>query len=58
LDETIFDESLIGSSKEIKEKIEFFKNLGIEEIILRPISEQINLKDIKATIEIKKEEIL
>lgn len=58
LDETIFDESLIGSPKEIKEKIEFFKNLGIEEIILRPISEQINLKDIKATIEIKKEEIL
>lgn len=58
LDETIFDESLIGTNKEIKEKIEFFKSLGVVEIILRPTSNQIDLTNIKTTLKIKKEKIL
>lgn len=50
LDETIFEESLIGSIDEIKEKIEFFKTLGVEEIILRPVCENINFDEIKKAL--------
>lgn len=50
LNETIFDENLIGTIDEIHTKIEGFKSLGVEHIILRPIINKLNPIDIEKTL--------
>lgn len=54
LDEQIFEESLIGTPKEIQNKIEFFKKLGVRHIILRPIIDYINPNDIEIALNLSK----
>ena len=54
LDEQIFEESLIGTPKEIQNKIEFFKKLGVRHIILRPIIHQLNSNDIEIALNLSK----
>ncbi len=50
LDEKIFEESLIGSKEEIKTKLDYFKSIGVFHLILRPVKEEINQKNIEECI--------
>ena len=54
LDNQIFEDSLIGTTKEIQTKIGFFRKLGVTHIILRPIIHQLNSNDIEVSLNLSK----
>lgn len=54
LDNQIFEDSLIGTTKEIQTKIGFFRKLGVTHIILRPIIYQLNSNDIEVSLNLSK----